>query len=93
MKVFTVYDSKAEAYLPPFMERASGSAIRAFEAAVNNPDHQFNHHPGDYTLFEIGTFDDQTGRYNMLDAFVNLGAGLEFSKVQVTPLPEKTEIE
>lgn len=78
LKMFTVYDSKVEAYLPPFYERASGSAIRAFEASCNQPEHQFRKHPADYTLFEIGTYDDATGRCEMHVAFISLGNGLEF---------------
>lgn len=59
-KMYTVYDSKAEAYLPPFYMQSTGLAMRSFEDTVKDQDHHFAKHPEDYTLFEVGTFDDQT---------------------------------
>jgi len=57
-RIFTVFDVKAQAYLPPFCLHERGLAIRAFADCVNSKDHQFGKHPGDYTLFEMGSFDD-----------------------------------
>lgn len=56
-QVFTVYDCKAEQYLQPFTTNTVGVAERMFAELVNTPGHQFNRHPGDYTLYRIGTFD------------------------------------
>lgn len=60
--MFSVYDSKAKAYIPPFFFPKVAMAIRVFTDSVNDPHHQFNKHPEDYTLFEIGIFDDETGQ-------------------------------
>lgn len=79
-KVFTIYDSKAEAFMNPFLMSKKGQAIRAFENSINDPSTQFHQHPADYTLFEIGEFDDETGNYSMYDAKLNLGTALEFIK-------------
>lgn len=57
-KIFSIYDSKAEAYLPPFFIHTEALAIRAFADAVNQPGHAFNAHPEDYTLFNCGAWDD-----------------------------------
>ncbi len=57
-KMFTVFDVKAQCYLSPFCLPERGMAIRAFSDCVNNKEHQFGKHPGDYTLFELGFFDD-----------------------------------
>lgn len=59
-KVFTIYDSKSDAYLQPFFLHTTGQAVRAISDCVNDPKHQFAKHPADYTLFEIGTFDDSS---------------------------------
>lgn len=59
-KVFSVYDAKAKAYLPPFFLHEEGLAIRAFSNCANDPDHQFGQNPEDYTLFLIGQYDDIT---------------------------------
>lgn len=73
MKIFTVYDSKAEAFLQPFFLPAAGAAIRACENALKQSDHPFSLSPGDYTLFEIGSWDATDGVYIPHDAHVNLG--------------------
>lgn len=75
-KIFTVFDSKAEAYLQPFFAQSTGVAIRIFQSAANDTDHQFNRYAADFTLFEIGTFDIKSGQIEMLDAHINLGTAL-----------------
>lgn len=59
--MFSVYDSKAEAYLPPFLSQNANVAIRSMRQAISDPNHSFCKHAEDYTLFEVGTFDDNTG--------------------------------
>ena len=76
--VFTIYDAKAEAYLPPFILPKISMAKRTFSDCVNSQDHQFAAHPGDYTLFTIGTFNDETAQYNLLLTPESLGLGLEY---------------
>lgn len=61
-KIFTVHDAKAKAYLPPFYMPEVGMATRAITDCVNSNDHQFSKHPADYSLFQIGEFDDASGR-------------------------------
>lgn len=77
-KVFTVHDAKAEAYLKPFLMRTKGEAIRAMQDLANDPKHDFSKYSEDYTLFEIGTYDDEQGNYEMLNVKISLGNGLEF---------------
>jgi len=80
LKVFTVYDSKVEAYLSPFVAPTKGVAIRSITDAVANPKSEFHRWPGDYTLFEIGEYDNSTAIYTMHKAQVNLGCLIEFAK-------------
>ena len=62
--IFTVYDSAAGAYLEPFFAPSVEAAIRNFRYAVNKEGHTFNTFPDDYTLFYIGTFEQQSGVLN-----------------------------
>ena len=62
LKVFSIYDSKAEAYLQPFFMANKGTAIRAIVDLLGKPDHQFAKYPADFTLFELGEYDDSSGR-------------------------------
>lgn len=59
----TIYDSAVEAYMRPFFVPAVGAAMRAFTDEVNNPQGDMFKHPEDYVLFELGEWDDQTGRF------------------------------
>lgn len=82
--IFSIYDSKAEAYLQPFFGKTNATAIRQFQDAVQKSDTQFNQHAGDYTLFAIGEFDENSGSIAPLNANVKLANGIEFvdSKIQ-----------
>ena len=62
-KVFAIYDQAAAAYLPPFILPKRDMALRTFQQCVNSTDHQFAASPSDYTLFELGTFDDETAKF------------------------------
>lgn len=58
IKIFTIYDEKAEAYLQPFFSNTVGLAIRSVTDLVNDPEHHFCNHASEFTLFEIGAFDN-----------------------------------
>ena len=60
MKLFTVYDLKSQAYMPPFCVRAKDEAIRSFADQANNKDTGIGAHPSDYVLYELGDYDDQS---------------------------------
>jgi hypothetical protein len=87
LKVFSVYDSKVEAYLQPFYMRSKGEALRAFGEVVNSQDHLFSRHPADYTLFEIGEFDEGKGDFTMHTHKTPLGTALEHKSKPTTQLP------
>lgn len=60
LQVCSIYDIKAEAFLPPFFLPKWEMAIRTFKDCVNSEEHQFGQHPEDYILTHVGTFDDET---------------------------------
>lgn len=76
-QMFSIHDSKAAAYLPPFIIHRNEMAIRLFSDMVNNPDHQFSKNPADYTLFLIGEYNDEKGAVTE-GLNLSLGNGLEF---------------
>jgi len=65
-EVYSIYDSKCEFYTQPFMVRAKGEAIRAFSDLANDDKTQVGQHPEDFTLFQLATFDENTGKYESL---------------------------
>lgn len=80
LKVYSVYDSKAEAYLAPMFFGSKGQAIRSFGDACNNSEHEFSKHAEDYTLFELGEFNDSNCKFTTYDTPYSLGVALEFIK-------------
>jgi len=61
LRLFTIRDAKADAYMTPFFSRNASVAIRSVEEAVANPEHEFHRHSEDYSLWEIGGFNESTG--------------------------------
>lgn len=87
--VFSVHDVKADAFLPPFILPKQSMAIRVFSDCINSPDHQFGRHPADYTLFRLGSFDDENGQFLLERTKHSLGNGVEF--VQDMDVPSAKE--
>lgn len=59
--VFSVYDKAVSAFMPPFFARAKGEAIRMFTEACRDQGKPFGKNASDYTLYELGGFDDVSG--------------------------------
>lgn len=76
-KIFSVYDSKAEAYMSPFFMVATGQAIRSFVDTATDAASQLGKHPEDFTLFELGTYDDLTAEFCIYPTPKSLGLALE----------------
>ena len=61
-KIYAVFDSKALVYrTPPFFMATDGMAVRAMSDLVNSPETEFYRHTQDFTLYQIGLFEDSTG--------------------------------
>lgn len=59
---FVVKDEKSDAFAHPYFAGTIGLAIREFDDWCKNPQTPLGKHPGDYTLYHIGYFDDETAR-------------------------------
>lgn len=84
-KIYTVFDSASGFYHKPFFTRSKGEAIRSIMDVLSDKAHDLSKYSADYTLFELGTFDDNTGMYNTHEP-KTLGCLIEF-KSQVPELP------
>lgn len=62
LKIYTVYDEKAKAYLQPFFQVNDDMAIRILESSLIEGKSNFAVHPQDYTLYSLGEFDDNTSK-------------------------------
>lgn len=61
MKLYAVRDVKADAFMTPMAIPTEGLALRAFEEACLHPKSDVARYPQDYMLFEIGTYDPNSG--------------------------------
>jgi len=66
MAVLAVRDIKTDQFSNPMFTPSIGSGQRAFTDAVNNQDkdNQLYLHPEDFELYELGTYDTQTGLFD-----------------------------
>lgn len=62
LKMFAIYDRQTEIYHPPLYAHSIGHILRTCGDLFKNPETPFFLHPADYDLFEIGLWDDSTGR-------------------------------
>jgi len=69
MVVCSVFDRAVGAYGRPLFMQSKGVAIRSFSDECKRvaDDNQMNKHPQDFSLFELGTWDDQTGKFEQHD--------------------------
>lgn len=77
LNVYTIYDEKAAAFLPPFCQATDGVAIRNFVASAQDTQSAIGAFPTDFTLFRIGSFDEDTAVFHMLEAKRSFGTALE----------------
>lgn len=80
LHIYSVYDSKAKAFLPPFLILNDAMAKRIFGDCVNDPTHQFSKHPEDYSLFCLGSFDDQNALIEQRAQATNLGLAASYEQ-------------
>ena len=62
MKMYSIYDRVANAYVQPFYAVNHGSALRSFTEAANSNDSNINKAPHDYILYYVGEWDEATGQ-------------------------------
>lgn len=79
IRSYCVYDAAAQVYLNPFFCPNDQVAKRAFHQAANERGHDFAKFAPDYTLFFVGTFDDETGELVGVPP-VSLGNALQYKE-------------
>jgi hypothetical protein len=81
LRLYSIYDSGVSAYLKPFWSDHKANAIRSFIQCVNdksNPDNMIAMHPDQFTLFELGVFDSNSGQYIAHEISLSCGKALEY---------------
>lgn len=65
-KIYLVHDIKADTYGAPLFFNNNVEALRSLEQAVKDPNTNLSKYPSDYNFLEVGTWDSQTGKLEML---------------------------
>ena len=91
--VCSVYDSAVGAYLQPFYARSLAQAVRSFAQATAQAGHPFNDFPGDYTLFIIAEWNEDTGVFESRQAYERVGNGLELGQDPLQPSGQTDVVE
>lgn len=63
LRLYCIYDSKAEQFSPPQVYHNDMLALRAFEALVNDDKTLINSYPEDFSLHYVGNLGDSDGHY------------------------------
>lgn len=90
-KVFSVFDDAVKSFAQPFFAPTKESAIRSFRGLVEDKNALVNKYPHDYSLFELGEYDDQKGTLTSHMAPIHLGGAFEFMEKDGSggnPLPQ-----
>lgn len=68
--VFAVYDGATAIYGHPHFMVTAAAAIRSFEAALSDPKSDMAKFAKDYSLFQLGSYDDSSGVFeNLISPF------------------------
>lgn len=62
MRIFSIFDRKSLAFATPFFMKTTGEATRALREHLKDGNSLISKYPEDFELYEVGGFDDQTGR-------------------------------
>ena len=67
LKIYSIYDSKAQMYGQPFFQHNSAVCERSFRSMATG-DTQYAKAPQDFTCYELGEYDDSTGIITSLES-------------------------
>lgn len=69
MQMYVIYDSKACIYNKPFYLINDQVALRSANDLVIDKTNEIGKHPEDFTMFCIGTYDDESANIKTLEKF------------------------
>lgn len=65
--VAAIFDRGVASFGRPFFVPHINAAMRAFTDEVNNSQSDLFKHPEDYDLYELGEFDDSSGKFVLVE--------------------------
>jgi len=77
MKIYSVYDRKSKSYKQPMTIPLAGEALRGFIDCCTDGKHMFSKWPHDFDLYQVGSFDDLTGKIDPCNILLANGGDFE----------------
>lgn len=93
-RIYSVYDSKVEAYTQPFFASTDAEATRMIRHVVEDSNSMLSKNPEDFVLFCLGTFDEYNGLVAALEPSLKPVVSIMVLKSFVSnqSFPEATEV-
>lgn len=92
LKIFAIYDKKAQAYANPFYFHHKAEALRGLEDVCKDPQSRLNRHPADFAMYQIGEWDDRSGKITSLPVPEFLEEALAFAPIIPNISPNITPV-
>jgi hypothetical protein len=59
LNIYSIKDSKAGTFSQPFYSVNHSTAIRSFNASIQDPTNPLSNYPNDFSLYHLGTWEDR----------------------------------
>lgn len=79
MRIYSIYDTKAEHYGNPVFIRTDAEARRMFSQIAGDTETEIGKHPEDFLLYRLGTWDAEKGNITT-EAGTCIAKAIEFTK-------------
>lgn len=87
--IFAAYDSRVKAFMAPFTALHVGQVHRSWEETCNDGKSLMSKHPADFSLYQVGEFDETTGVVTPLEKHYCVATALQVKQTPESPLPFK----
>ncbi len=78
LQIFDIFDSATGSYARPFFMVSKGEATRAFVDIINDKQSAIHKHPEDFTLFHLGSFNQETASFDPLPTPSSMGKAIQY---------------
>ena len=76
LNIYSIKDSKAGTFSQPFYSVNHSTAIRSFNASLQDETNPLSNYPTDFSLYHVGTWSDKDAKIQQLEVeFIADGVG------------------
>lgn len=75
--IITIFDKKTGLYDRPISVNHVGEAIREFDNLIKQPGNKYSMNPEDFSVFQIATYEVETGTISMIKPYLHLADGIK----------------